>query len=85
MTTIRVEWMITGDPGPGFERPYRFVWGPDYVRMRALSPEQVEADARATFAQLTAPMVDGPRPGGPALMDARLRFRVVVETDWEEA
>lgn len=53
--------------------------------MRALAPDQVEADARATFAQLTKPMADGPRPGGPALLEARLRFRVVVETEWEDA
>lgn len=82
MTTIRTEWMITGDPGPGYQRPYRFVWGPDYIRMRGLAPDQVEADARATFAQLTTPIKELGRPG---LTDARLRFRVVVETAWEDA
>ena len=40
MTTIRTEWMITGDPGPGYQRPYRFVWGPDYIRMRGLAPDR---------------------------------------------
>lgn len=68
---IYTEWRVTGDPGPGYDRPYEFTWGDRYAQGNRIPLEEMEQRARAFAA-------------GEFLTDVKLAFRTVVETDWEE-
>lgn len=78
--TLREEWEIVGDPGPGFPRPYRWVFGDGWHTPQPDLGSTPGEQARTLFEQLTTSR-DG-RP--PALTDAHLRMRTVIETRWEE-